>query len=79
MTKRTTERTEEQKFQHLLKVLKNYAEQPTCYDLNPDYNYPYHSWDIFDDGSDYGEITFARTLLESIEVDYVYPWNDGGK
>jgi len=26
-----------------------------------------------------GEITFARTLLECIEVDYEYPWNDGGK
>ena len=26
---------------------------------------------------DYGEITFARTLLECIEVDYEYPWSDG--
>ena len=71
--------TDTEKFQHLITVLKKYAEQPTCYNLNPDYNYPDHSWDIFEDGSDYGEITFARTLLECIEVDYVYPWNDGGK
>ena len=52
--------TDTEKFQHLLKVLKNYAEQPTCYNLNPDYEYPHHSWDIFEDGSDYGEIMFAR-------------------
>jgi len=70
--------TDTEKFAHLIKVLKNYAEQPTCYNLNPDYTYPDHSWDIFEDGSDYGEITFARTLLECIEVDYHYPWNDGG-
>ena len=68
--------TDEQKFQHLLKVLKNYAEQPTCYNLNPDYKYPPQTWDIFEDGSDYGEIMFARTLLESIEEDYYYPWSD---
>jgi hypothetical protein len=68
--------TDEQKLTHLIKVLKNYAEQPTCYNLNPDYTYPDHSWDIFEDGSDYGEIMFARTLLESIEEDYYYPWSD---
>ena len=68
--------TDEQKFAHLIKVLKNYAQQPTCYNLNPDYTYPDHSWDIFEDGSDYGEIMFARTLLECIEVDYHYPWHD---
>jgi len=45
--------------------------------LNPDYEYPHHNWDIFEDGSDYGEIMFARTLLECIEVDYYYPWSDG--
>ncbi len=50
--------------------------EPTCYNLNPDYEYPHHSWDIFEDGSDYGEIMFARTLLECIEVDYHYPWHD---
>ena len=31
----------------------------------------------FEVGADYGEITFARTLLECIEVDYDYPWSDG--
>ena len=73
--------TDEQKLAHLLKVLKNYAEQPTCYNLNPDYSPVFNGSydDAFNDGSDYGEIMFARTLLECIEVDYEYPWNDGGK
>ena len=71
--------TDTEKFAHLIKVLKQYAEQPTCYNLNPDYTYPDHNWDIFEGGSDYGEITFARTLLEQIGVEYEYPWNDGGK
>jgi hypothetical protein len=71
--------TDEQKLTYLLKVLKNYAEQPTCYNLNPHYSPVFNGSydDAFEDGSDYGEITFARTLLECIEVDYVYPWNDG--
>ena len=68
--------TDTEKFQHLIKVLKNYAQQPTCFNLNPDYKYPPQTWDIFEDGSDYGEIMFARTLLECIEVDYYYPWSD---
>ena len=73
--------TDTEKFQHLLKVLKNYAEQPTCYNLNPDYSPVFNGNydDAFEDGSEYGEITFARTLLEFIEVDYHYPLNDGGK
>jgi hypothetical protein len=68
--------TDTEKLIHLIKVLKNYAQQPTCYNLNPDYKYPPQTWDIFEDGSDYGEIMFARTLLESIEEDYHYPWSD---
>ncbi len=73
--------TDEQKFQHLLKVLKNYAESKHCYDREgDDYTPSRDSYDVaFDDGSEFGEITFARTLLECIEVDYEYPWNDGGK
>ena len=74
--------TDTEKLTHLLKVLKNYAEQPTCYnkygdDFNPN---DYTNGDVaFEVGADYGEITFARTLLECIEVDYDYPWSDGGK
>ena len=69
--------TDTEKLKLLLEVLKQYAEQPTCYNLNPPYNYPPHSWDIFEDGSDYGEIMFARTLLEQIGVEFEYPWSDG--
>ena len=65
--------TNEEKLTHLLKILKEYAEKPTCYNLNPDYEYPHHSWDTFEDGSDYGEILFARTLLEQIGVEFEYP------
>ena len=67
--------TDEQKLTHLLKVLKKYAEQPTCYNLNPDYSPVFNGNydDAFEDGSDYGEITFARTLLEQIGVEFEYP------
>jgi hypothetical protein len=68
--------TDTEKLAHLLEVLRNYAEQPTCYNLNPRYEYPLHDWDIFEDGSEYGEINLARTLLESIQVNYRYPWYD---
>ena len=68
--------TDEQKLTLLLKVLKQYAEMEHCYnkygdDYNPN-NYT-HGDDVFDDGSVYGEITFARTLLEQIGVEYENP------
>jgi hypothetical protein len=63
----------EQKLTLLIGVLKTYAEAKTCYNLNPDYEYPYHNCDIFEDGANYGEITFARTLLEQIGVEFEYP------
>ncbi len=72
--------TDAEKLTHLIKVLKNYAEMKHCYnkygdDFNPN---DYTDGDVaFDVGSEYGEITFARTLLECIEVDYEYPWSDG--
>ena len=68
--------TDEQKLTLLLKVLKQYAEQKHCYnrygdDFNPN---DYTSGDVaFDVGVDYGEITFARTLLEQIGVEYENP------
>ena len=54
-------------------------EQLTCYNLNPHYSPIFNGSydDAFDVGSDYGEITFARTLLECIDVDYEYFRNDG--
>ena len=71
--------TDTEQLTFLLKVLKQYAEREHCYDKYGDF---YDATDqpksrIFDDGSEFGEILFARTLLECIEVDYHYPWNDG--
>ena len=65
--------TDTEKLTLLLKVLKEYAEAKTCYNLNPDYEYPYHNCDIFEDGGDYGEIHLARILLQQIGVEFEYP------
>jgi hypothetical protein len=64
-----------QKLVHLLKVLKSYAETEHCYDREgDDYTPSRDSYDTaFDDGADYGEILFARTLLEQIGVEFEYP------
>jgi hypothetical protein len=68
--------TDEQKLTLLLKVLKEYAEKEHCYnrygdDFNPN---DYTSGDVaFEVGADYGEITFARTLLEQIGVEFEHP------
>jgi len=67
--------TNEQKLTLLLKVLKDYAEQKHCYDVyGDDYTPSAGSYDdAFEDGADYGEISFARTLLEQIGVEYEHP------
>lgn len=67
--------TDQQKYEHLLKVLKTYAEARHCYDVEgDDYTPSAISYDVaFDDGVDYGEINFARTLLEQIGVEFEYP------
>ena len=69
--------TDEQKLTLLLKVLKQYAETPHCYDKYGDDFNPndYTNGDVaFEVGADYGEITFARTLLEQISVEFGYPY-----
>jgi hypothetical protein len=66
--------SDEQKLTLLLGVLKTYAEMKHCYDREEDsYEYPPHNWDAFYDGVDYGEISFARTLLEQIGENFEYP------
>jgi hypothetical protein len=68
--------TDTEKLTLLLGVLKTYAEMKHCYnkygdDFNPN---DYTSGDVaFEVGADYGEITFARTLLEQIGVEFNYP------
>jgi hypothetical protein len=68
--------TDEQKLKLLLKVLKLYAERKHCYnvygdDYSPSYDGSYDT--AFDDGAEFGEILFARTLLEQIGVEFEYP------
>ena len=65
----------EQKLKLLLKVLKTYAEAKHCYDREgDDYTPSRDSYDTaFDDGSEFGEILLARTLLEQIGVEFEYP------
>ena len=67
--------TDEQKLTLLLKVLKEHAETPHCYDREgDDYTPSRDSYDdAFGDGIDCGEIMFARTMLECIGVEFEYP------
>jgi len=66
--------TNEQKLKHLIEVLKQYAEAKHCYDREEDsYEYPRQIGDVFEDGADYGEILFARTLLEQIGENFENP------
>ena len=67
--------TDTEKLEFLLKVLKQYAESKHCYDRKgDDYTPSAGSYDdAFDDGSEYGEILFARTLLEQIDETFEYP------
>ena len=68
--------TDTEQLTFLLKVLKQYAEREHCYDRKGDDYTPSkytHCDDAFDDGSEFGEILFARTLLEQIGVEFEYP------
>ena len=68
--------TDTEKLTLLLKVLKEYAEAKHCYNDNEYYDADFPDYPpemIFDDGIDYGEITFARTLLEQIGEKFEYP------
>jgi hypothetical protein len=60
----------------LINKLKEYAEAKHCYDREGDDYNPnsYTHCDVaFDDGCEFGEILFARTLLESMGIDFEYP------
>jgi hypothetical protein len=61
-------------FAYLTKLIKEYAERKHCYEYEEDYTPSAGNYDnAFDDGADYGEITFARTLLEQIGEKFEYP------
>ena len=67
--------TDTEKFAHLIKVLKQYAEHKHCYERDKFY-------DVYDErelgetvehAEEYATIHFARTLLEQIGVEYEHP------
>jgi len=61
--------TDEQKLAFLLKELKILAKETHCYDERGGDDLYYYSDDhdaTFDDGSKYGLVSFARSILESM-------------
>lgn len=70
--------TKEEKLKFLIEILKSYAEAKTCYEVYGDYYTPSAGSydDAFEDGSDYGEIHLARTLLKQIGEKFEYPCKD---
>lgn len=66
--------TDEQKLTYLITILKEFAEMKHCYEYEKDYTPRSGSYDnAFDDGTEFGEILSARTLLEAIGVEFEYP------
>jgi hypothetical protein len=65
--------TSEQKLTFLLKELKILAKDKHCYDGRKGDDLYYYSDDhdaTFDDGSKYGLVSFARSILESMGETY---------
>jgi hypothetical protein len=67
--------TDTEKLALLINKLKEYAEAKHCYDIYGDFYdaIPQSSSRNFRDGIEYGEILFARTMLESLGVKFEYP------
>lgn len=66
-----------EKYEHLIKVLKLYAEAKHCYETEGDDFSPndctWYGTVAFEVGAEYGEILICRTLLEQIGVEFEYP------
>lgn len=65
--------TDEQKLTFLLSELKLLAKKRHCYDGRGGENLYYYTDDhdsTFDDGSQYGLISFSRSILERINESY---------
>jgi len=65
--------TDQQKLAFLLKELKLIAKKTHCYDGKYGDDLYYYTEDhnnTFDDGSKYGLVSFARSILESIGETY---------
>lgn len=52
----------------ILGSLRRTAAETHCHDLSDPYEYPHHNYEVFEDGEEYGEIEFCRTLLEWVET-----------
>ena len=68
--------TNDEKLTLLIKTLKEIAEAKHCYDLYGVHYAPSQSRCMeyaFDNGVEYGEINFARALLEQICETFEYP------
>lgn len=64
--------TDTEKLTLLIKILKRFAESKHCYNVHGDDYSPSAGTydDAFEDGSEFGEILLARTLLEQIGENY---------
>jgi Ribonuclease G/E len=61
-----------------IEKLKQYAQSQHCFEGEEDFEYssPDYSRDqVFNAGTEYGEITLARTLLKSLSIDFECPTN----
>ncbi len=64
--------TDTEKLQFLLAKLQETADRKHCEDEGQPYYSPSENGsydDAFDDGSDYGEVEFARSLLQQLNND----------
>jgi hypothetical protein len=62
--------TDTQKLQFLLSKLQETADKKHCFDAGDDYS-PCDNGnfdDAFDDGNDYGEVMYARELLQQLKL-----------
>ncbi len=62
--------TEKIKYEQLIENLKTIASMRHCYEENDYYDYPPHTWAIFEDGEMYGTITTARSALKFIGEEF---------
>ena len=65
-----------EKYEHLLKLIKIYAETKHCYETEGDDFSPSilgNYDDAFEVGAEFGEILICRRLLEQIDEKFEYP------
>lgn len=61
-----------------IKKLKQYAQSQHCFEGEKDFEYSspdYPRDQVFNAGTEYGEITLARTLLQILNIEFECPTN----